>query len=86
MNTKSVRAGEYTAPAIRNCRCHNNRTNIALHLHPRGYCGIPDDHDVYHGSLWGAGGVATPEGLTGAVGCRRIMSSLCKYGPGNPDR
>ena len=28
---------------------------------------IPDDHDVYHGNLWGAGGVATPEGLTGAA-------------------
>jgi hypothetical protein len=28
---------------------------------------IPDDHDVYHGNLWGAGGKATPPGLTGAV-------------------
>ena len=27
---------------------------------------IPDDHDVYHGNLWGAGGLATPEGLTGS--------------------
>ncbi|MFC2097263.1 alkaline phosphatase D family protein [Bacteroidota bacterium] len=27
---------------------------------------IPDDHDVYHGNLWGAGGKATPEGLAGA--------------------
>jgi hypothetical protein len=27
---------------------------------------IPDDHDVYHGNLWGAGGKATPAGLTGA--------------------
>jgi alkaline phosphatase D len=27
---------------------------------------IPDDHDVYHGNLWGAGGKATPEGKTGA--------------------
>jgi alkaline phosphatase D len=27
---------------------------------------IPDDHDVYHGNLWGAGGIATPPGLTGA--------------------
>jgi hypothetical protein len=26
---------------------------------------IPDDHDVYHGNLWGAGGIATPPGLTG---------------------
>ncbi|MCI0522535.1 MAG: hypothetical protein L0Y37_02670, partial [Bacteroidales bacterium] len=28
---------------------------------------IPDDHDVYHGNLWGAGGKATPAGLTGAA-------------------
>ena len=28
---------------------------------------IPDDHDVYHGNIWGAGGVATPEGLGGAA-------------------
>lgn len=28
---------------------------------------IPDDHDVYHGNLWGAGGRATPEGLQGAA-------------------
>ncbi len=28
---------------------------------------IPDDHDVYHGNIWGAGGVATPEGITGAA-------------------
>lgn len=28
---------------------------------------IPDDHDVYHGNLWGAGGRATPEGLRGAA-------------------
>ena len=27
---------------------------------------IPDDHDVYHGNLWGAGGKATPPGLQGA--------------------
>jgi alkaline phosphatase D len=27
---------------------------------------IPDDHDVFHGNVWGAGGRATPEGLTGA--------------------
>ncbi len=28
---------------------------------------IPDDHDVYHGNVWGAGGVATPPGLTGTA-------------------
>jgi len=28
---------------------------------------IPDDHDVYHGNLWGAGGKATDEGLQGAA-------------------
>jgi len=28
---------------------------------------VPDDHDVYHGNLWGAGGVATPPGLSGAA-------------------
>jgi len=27
---------------------------------------IPDDHDVYHGNVWGAGGKATPTGLSGA--------------------
>ncbi len=27
---------------------------------------IPDDHDVYHGNIWGAGGRATPPGLSGA--------------------
>lgn len=27
---------------------------------------IPDDHDVYHGNIWGAGGIATPKGLVGA--------------------
>lgn len=27
---------------------------------------IPDDHDVYHGNVWGAGGKATLPGLTGA--------------------
>ncbi|MCB9208891.1 MAG: alkaline phosphatase D family protein [Ignavibacteriales bacterium] len=27
---------------------------------------IPDDHDVYHGNIWGAGGIATPSGLVGA--------------------
>lgn len=28
---------------------------------------LPDDHDVYHGNLWGAGGVATPAGKSGAA-------------------
>ncbi len=28
---------------------------------------IPDDHDVYHGNLWGAGGKAAPPGLEGAA-------------------
>jgi hypothetical protein len=28
---------------------------------------IPDDHDVYHGNVWGAGGIATPPGLAGAA-------------------
>ena len=28
---------------------------------------IPDDHDVYHGNVWGAGGRATPPGLMGAA-------------------
>ncbi|MBT7464692.1 MAG: twin-arginine translocation pathway signal protein [Bacteroidetes bacterium] len=28
---------------------------------------IPDDHDVYHGNIWGAGGIATPDGLGGAA-------------------
>ena len=28
---------------------------------------IPDDHDVYHGNLWGSGGKATPPGLEGAA-------------------
>ncbi len=28
---------------------------------------IPDDHDVYHGNIWGAGGKATPAGLAGAA-------------------
>ncbi len=27
---------------------------------------IPDDHDVFHGNVWGAGGRTTPPGLTGA--------------------
>jgi len=28
---------------------------------------IPDDHDVFHGNVWGAGGKATDEGLSGAA-------------------
>jgi alkaline phosphatase D len=28
---------------------------------------IPDDHDVYHGNIWGAGGKATPPGKSGAA-------------------
>lgn len=28
---------------------------------------ITDDHDVYHGNIWGAGGIATPKGLNGAA-------------------
>jgi alkaline phosphatase D len=28
---------------------------------------IPDDHDMYHGNLWGEGGKATPPGLEGAA-------------------
>lgn len=28
---------------------------------------IPDDHDVFHGNVWGAGGRATPPGLTGSA-------------------
>jgi len=28
---------------------------------------IPDDHDVYHGNIWGAGGKATPAGRYGAA-------------------
>ena len=28
---------------------------------------IPDDHDVFHGNVWGAGGRATPAGLKGAA-------------------
>jgi hypothetical protein len=27
---------------------------------------VPDDHDVFHGNVWGAGGRATPPGLSGA--------------------
>ena len=28
---------------------------------------LTDDHDAYHGNIWGAGGIATPEGLGGAA-------------------
>ncbi len=28
---------------------------------------LTDDHDMYHGNIWGAGGIATPEGLRGAA-------------------
>ncbi len=28
---------------------------------------IPDDHDVFHGNIWGNGGIATPNGLTGTT-------------------
>ena len=28
---------------------------------------LTDDHDVYHGNIWGAGGIATPDGLGGAA-------------------
>lgn len=28
---------------------------------------IPDDHDVFHGNVWGAGGRLTPPGLAGAA-------------------
>jgi alkaline phosphatase D len=28
---------------------------------------IPDDHDVFHGNVWGAGGRLTPPGLSGAA-------------------
>ena len=28
---------------------------------------VPDDHDVYHGNIWGASGRATPPDLTGAA-------------------
>jgi hypothetical protein len=28
---------------------------------------IPDDHDVFHGNVWGAGGKATPRGLSGSA-------------------
>lgn len=28
---------------------------------------LTDDHDMYHGNIWGAGGIATPKGLGGAA-------------------
>ncbi|RUA07172.1 MAG: twin-arginine translocation pathway signal protein [Flavobacteriia bacterium] len=28
---------------------------------------LTDDHDMYHGNIWGAGGIPTPEGLGGAA-------------------
>ncbi len=28
---------------------------------------LTDDHDMFHGNIWGAGGIATPEGLGGAA-------------------
>jgi hypothetical protein len=28
---------------------------------------VPDDHDVFHGNVWGAGGRLTPPGLSGAA-------------------
>ena len=34
-------------------------------LRDRPSVSIPDDHDVYHGNIWGAGGKATPPGLSG---------------------
>ena len=34
-------------------------------LRDRPSVSIPDDHDVYHGNIWGAGGIATPKGLSG---------------------
>ena len=35
-------------------------------LRDRPSVSIPDDHDVYHGNLWGAGGKATPSDLSGS--------------------
>jgi len=35
-------------------------------LRDRPAIAIPDDHDVYHGNIWGAGGIATPPGTWGA--------------------
>ena len=36
-------------------------------LRDRPSISIPDDHDVYHGNIWGAGGIATPPGLGGST-------------------
>ena len=36
-------------------------------LRDRPSVALPDDHDVYHGNIWGAGGIATPEGTGGAA-------------------
>ncbi len=36
-------------------------------LRDRPAVSIPDDHDVYHGNIWGAGGISTPVGLTGSA-------------------
>ncbi|MBE9510057.1 MAG: alkaline phosphatase D family protein [Bacteroidetes bacterium] len=35
-------------------------------LRDRPTVSIPDDHDIYHGNLWGAGGKATPQDLSGS--------------------
>ena len=35
-------------------------------LRDRPAVALPDDHDVYHGNIWGEGGKATPKGLSGA--------------------
>jgi hypothetical protein len=34
-------------------------------LRDRPSISLPDDHDMYHGNIWGAGGKATPPGLNG---------------------
>ena len=36
-------------------------------LRDRPCISIPDDHDVYHGNIWGAGGIATSPGLSGGA-------------------
>ncbi len=36
-------------------------------LRDRPAVSIPDDHDVYHGNIWGAEGKATPPGLSGST-------------------
>lgn len=35
-------------------------------LRDRPSVSIPDDHDMYHGNIWGEGGKATPPGLSGS--------------------